>query len=232
MDVPGGYHPEWGNPNTKEHTWYVLTDKWILAQKLRVLLRRGNKIPMKGATETKFGAETEGMTIQWLPHLGNPSHKQSPNPDTMADANKSLLAGAWYSCLLRGSASAWKIQKCMLTVIHWMEHRVPNEGVRECTQGAEEAWSPIGGTSIWTNQYPQSSLELNHQSKKTHGRTRGSNCICSRGWPHRSSMGGEILGSVKVICPSIGECQDQEARVGELVSRGGEEGKEGFWRGN
>ena len=27
------YHPEWGNPITKEHTWYTLTDKWILAQK-------------------------------------------------------------------------------------------------------------------------------------------------------------------------------------------------------
>ena len=25
---------------------------------------RGNKIPMEGVTETKFGAETEGMTIQ------------------------------------------------------------------------------------------------------------------------------------------------------------------------
>jgi hypothetical protein len=35
-----------------------------------LLLRRGNKISMKGVTETKFGAETEGMTIQRLPHLG------------------------------------------------------------------------------------------------------------------------------------------------------------------
>jgi hypothetical protein len=35
-----------------------------------ILLRRGNKIPMEGATETKHGAETEGMTIQKLPHLG------------------------------------------------------------------------------------------------------------------------------------------------------------------
>jgi hypothetical protein len=34
-----------------------------------ILLRRGNKIPMEGITETKFGAETEGMTIQKLPHL-------------------------------------------------------------------------------------------------------------------------------------------------------------------
>ena len=32
------------------------------------LLRRGNKIPMEGVTETKFGAETEEKTIQRLPH--------------------------------------------------------------------------------------------------------------------------------------------------------------------
>jgi hypothetical protein len=34
------------------------------------LLRMGNKIPMEGVTETKFGAETEGRTTQRLPHLG------------------------------------------------------------------------------------------------------------------------------------------------------------------
>ena len=34
------------------------------------LLRRGIKISMGGDTETKCGAETEGMTIQRLPHLG------------------------------------------------------------------------------------------------------------------------------------------------------------------
>jgi hypothetical protein len=30
----------------------------------------GNKMPMEGVTETKFRSETEGMTIQKLPHLG------------------------------------------------------------------------------------------------------------------------------------------------------------------
>ena len=34
------------------------------------LLRMGNKIPMKGVTETKFRAETEGTTIQRMPYLG------------------------------------------------------------------------------------------------------------------------------------------------------------------
>ena len=34
-----------------------------------VLLRRGNKIPMGGDTETKYGAETEGKAIQKLLYL-------------------------------------------------------------------------------------------------------------------------------------------------------------------
>jgi hypothetical protein len=67
---------------------YVLTDKWILAQKLRIpkiqiqfakhmklkrnedqsvdtlpLLRIGNKTPTEGVTETKFGAESKRWTI-------------------------------------------------------------------------------------------------------------------------------------------------------------------------
>ena len=86
MDWPGGHHPEWGKPITKELTWYVLTDKWILSQKLRIpkiqfakhmklkknedesvdtllLLRIGNNTPMEGVTETKIGAETKGWTI-------------------------------------------------------------------------------------------------------------------------------------------------------------------------
>jgi hypothetical protein len=41
-----------------------------------VLLRRGNKIPMEGVTETKCGAETEGKAIQRLSHLGiHPIHR-------------------------------------------------------------------------------------------------------------------------------------------------------------
>ena len=92
MDGSGGYYLKLGIPIIKEHTRYALTDKWILAQKLRIpniqftkhmkhkknedqnvdtliLLLRGNKIPMEGDTETKLGAESEGVTIQRLPHL-------------------------------------------------------------------------------------------------------------------------------------------------------------------
>ena len=52
-------------------------------------------------------------------------------------------------------------------------------------------------------------------------------------------MGGEDLGPVKAKCPCVGECQGGEAgvdgHVGEYHhrSRGwGEDGIEGFWRGN
>jgi hypothetical protein len=59
-----------------------------------IFLRRGNKIPIEGVTETKCGAETEGMTIYRLPIPKDPSHIQPPNPDTIVDANKSLLTRA------------------------------------------------------------------------------------------------------------------------------------------
>ena len=66
---------------------------------------------------------------------------------------------------------------------------------------------------------PQSSLDLNHQPKKTHGGTHCSSCIYSRGCPSWTSMGEEALGPVKALCPSAQECQDREARVGRLLNR-------------
>jgi hypothetical protein len=41
-------------------------------------------------------------------------------------------------------------------------------------------------------------------------------------------MGGEALSPVKVLCPSIGECQGQEAGVGGLGNKGRGEGDRGF----
>jgi hypothetical protein len=45
-------------------------------------------------------------------------------------------------------------------------------------------------------------------------------------------MGEEALGLMKVICPSVGECQGQEEGVGVLVNRGKGEGIGTFRRGN
>jgi hypothetical protein len=48
----------------------------------------------------------------------------------------------------------------MLAVIHWTCHRVPNKGVREMTEGAEEVFNPIGRTTISINQTLPSPAEL------------------------------------------------------------------------
>jgi hypothetical protein len=59
------------------------------------LLRIGNKIPMEGVTETKFGAETDGRTIQRLPHLGihriNNHQTQSLGRCQQEPADRSLI---------------------------------------------------------------------------------------------------------------------------------------------
>ena len=44
-------------------------------------------------------------------------------------------------------------------------------------------------------------------------------------------MGGEALDPVKALCSSVGECQDREVGVGELVSRGRGDGIKGFQMG-
>jgi hypothetical protein len=46
-----------------------------------------------------------------------------------------------------------------------------------------------------------------------------------------TSMGGEALGTMKAICPSVGECQEREAGVDGLMIgvRGWDRG---FQRGN
>jgi hypothetical protein len=77
-------------------------------------------------------------------------------------------------------------QKWMLTVSYWMDHRAPNGGARESTQGAKGICNPIGGTTIWTNQYPGA---------------RDSSCICIKRWPNRPSLEREAHWSCKLYMP-------------------------------
>jgi hypothetical protein len=49
---------------------YIDEVKYFENKNTSFLLRIGNKLPMEGVTETKFGAEMKGWTIQRLPHTG------------------------------------------------------------------------------------------------------------------------------------------------------------------
>ena len=130
VDRSGGYHSEWGNLITKEYTWYTLTDRGILEQKVKIPKIQFSKHKLKKkedeSMDTSFllrmGKNTHGRNYKvwsWdrrerkdypetVPH-GDLSHKQPSNPDTIAYASKIFLTGPWYSCLLWGYASAWQI---------------------------------------------------------------------------------------------------------------------------
>jgi hypothetical protein len=142
---------EWGNPITKEVTWYVLTDKWILAQKPRIpkiqllkhkkikkedqlvdtsfLPRIGNKISMEGVSETKFGAKMKGWTIQRLPHPG-------VHPIISHQTQTLLHTQARFCWKDPDIAASCEALQCLTNteVINRMEHRALNVGARESTQ--------------------------------------------------------------------------------------------------
>jgi hypothetical protein len=141
-----------------------------------------------------------------LPHLGNPSHKQPPNPDSTAYASKILLTGTWYSCLFWGYASAWQTQKWMLTVRYWMEHRAPNGGARECTQGAERVCNPIGGSTKELTSVPRAHV---------------SSCLRSRRWPSLPSLGREASCSCKLYMPQYRETPGPRSGSGWVAEQEG-----------
>jgi hypothetical protein len=74
----------------------------------------------------------------------------------------------------------------MFTVSYWMDHRAPNGGARESTQGAKGICNPIGRTTLWTNQYP-GALD--------------SSCICIKRWPSRPSLEIEAHWTCKLYMP-------------------------------
>ena len=191
MDGTRKYHPEWGNLVTKENTQYTLTDKWILAPMLRipkmqytdhmklkkddqsmgasVLPRRGTKYSLEEIRRKNPGNRDWRKGQTRLPHLDiHPIYSHQTQTLLQMPRN----AGAWYSCLLRGSARAWRIQSQTLPANHWPENRVSNGGGRERTEGAKGVWNPIGKGTVSTNQthYPQSSEGLT-QLNSTYGAT-------------------------------------------------------------
>ena len=87
-----------------------------------ILLWRGNKIPMEGITETKCGAETEGMTIQRLLHLGiHPINKHQ---------TQTLLQMPTRACWQEPDiAVAWEVLP------------VPDKYRSECSQSSIRWWS-------------------------------------------------------------------------------------------
>ena len=132
----------------------------------------------------------------------DPSHQQTPNPDTIADVKKCLPIGAWYDCSLRGSISNWPIQVQILTANNQTEPGDSNGRVGGRAEGVEEDGNPIWRT-ILINWTTQSSQGLNHQPKSIHRGIHSSRYTCSREWTSLISVGGEALSPMEAWCPSV-----------------------------
>jgi hypothetical protein len=87
-------------------------------------------------------------------------------------------------------------------VSYWMDHRAPNGGARESTQGAKGICNPIGGTTICNNQYPPPPELVSLAAYVSEG------VLVGHQWKERA------IGRANFIYLSTGECQGQEVGVG------------------
>jgi hypothetical protein len=93
--------------------------------------------------------------------------------------------------------------------LHRIKPWAPNGGVRESTQGTEGIFNPIGGTTIWTNQYPLELVSLAAYVEED-------SLVCHH-WEERP------LGLANFICLSTGE------RQGQVGGARRKEGIGNFW---
>jgi hypothetical protein len=89
---------------------------------------------------------------------------------------------------------------------------VPDGGVGEGTEGAEEVCSLMEGATVLIGQTPPP--ELPGTGPPTKKNAYGAGHICGREWPCWTSVGEEAFGPSGVQCPSVGECQDRRMGVG------------------
>jgi hypothetical protein len=78
-----------------------------------------------------------------------------------------------------------------------MDHRAPNGGGRESTQGAKRVYNPICGTTICTDEMIMFLAAYASEDG-----------LIGHHWKERS------IGLVNFIYLSTGECKGQEVRVG------------------
>jgi hypothetical protein len=81
-----------------------------------------------------------------------------------------------------------------------MDHRAPNGGAWESTQGANGVFNPIGETTIWTNQYPPELMSLAAYVSE--------DGLAGHHWKERP------IGLANFICLCTEERQGQEVGLG------------------
>ena len=177
MDRTGKY-PDWSNKITKKQIWidmYLLISRYYpkSSEYLRYnsqitwssRRRKNNVWILCGYCGTLFLLIGEQSThgrryrdkvwgIEWrnaeTATPGDPSYIWSWNPDSISDTNVCLLWVNQYSCLPRGSATAWQIQKWIFSDNSCTVHRSTG-GPGEGTGGDQGFCTLLSRTTIWTN---------------------------------------------------------------------------------
>jgi hypothetical protein len=88
----------------------------------------------------------------------------------------------------------------MLTIIHWTEHKAPDEGARKIFRELKGTETP------WKDHLYE--LTNTPRAPWNHTINQRKHMLELVALASRSSIEGEALGPVKALCPSIGECQD------------------------
>jgi hypothetical protein len=88
----------------------------------------------------------------------------------------------------------------MLIVSYWMDHRAPNGGAIENSQGVKGICNPICVTTILTHQYPPELVSLTAYVSEVG--------LLGHHWKESP------IGLANFICLSTGERQGQEVGVG------------------
>jgi len=198
MDRTRKCHLEWGNLVTKEHTWYALIDKWILAQKLGTPKKKSHR----SYEAQEEGRPKCGYFIPVSKHFLASATVTGFSGCTWVDQS---LGDLFFSpCWQEPDVGvSWKaLPKPYRYRWGWLQLTGdPNGGLGKKTEEAEEVCNTVGRTTISTNQTHQSSQGLNHQPVSTHEGTHDSSHICGRGWHCPASIGGKALVLWRFISP-------------------------------
>jgi hypothetical protein len=119
------------------------------------LLRRGNKIPMEGVAETKFGAEPEWSTILRLPYPGIHPINSHQTETLLLIPTRFCWQDPDISVFCEAMAVPGKYRSGYTQSSIWSNTGSPMKELMKILIELKGSATHIGGTTIWTNRYPQ-----------------------------------------------------------------------------
>jgi hypothetical protein len=155
--------------NFRLKVWIKASNLWIGKLTNSWTSHRNPPIP-ETHTHTHTHMHTNYQSLNRKPHQSLSSPKLgtgnliNPHPGNLHPRKFYAHKNPYILLVVSLAFNGWAISLCQGLAntevdahSYWMEHMTPNGGARESNQEAKGICNPIGGTTIWTNQYPWSS---------------------------------------------------------------------------